>query len=104
MTKEKPLKVVAFSGSARRDGNTAFLVKTAFGPLKKAGVETELVQLAGQPIRGCRACYACFKNKNRKCPKNTVFDPFTKQCLKLSMKSFFCCSNIKKPFLKCLFF
>ena len=26
------------------------------------------------------------KNKNRKCPKNTVFDPFTKQCLKLSMK------------------
>ena len=72
------MRVVAFSGSARRDGNTAFLVKTAFGPLKKAGVETELVQLAGQPIRGCRACYACFQNKNKKC---AVADDLVNDCI-----------------------
>ena len=67
MAKRKTLNVIAFSGSARKDGNTAILVKTAFGPLKKAGIKTELVQLAGRPIHGCIACYMCFKNKNRKC-------------------------------------
>jgi multimeric flavodoxin WrbA len=61
------MKVVAFNGSARKDGNTAILVRRVFSELKKEGIETELVQLAGQPIRGCTACGQCFKNKNRRC-------------------------------------
>jgi multimeric flavodoxin WrbA len=64
------MKVVAFNGSARRDGNTALLVRRVFAELEKEGIETELVQLAGQPIHGCSACGQCFKNKNQKC----VFD------------------------------
>ena len=40
------MKVVAFNGSARRDGNTAVLLKHVFTELKKSGIETELVQLA----------------------------------------------------------
>lgn len=43
------------------------LLRTALEPLAKAGWETELVQLGGTPIRGCRACYQCFKTKNAKC-------------------------------------
>ena len=31
------------------------------------GFETELVQLAGRPLRGCTACNGCFKNKDKKC-------------------------------------
>jgi multimeric flavodoxin WrbA len=53
------MKVVAFSGSARRDGNTAILVRHVFAELEKEGIETELVQLAGERIRGCIACYRC---------------------------------------------
>ncbi len=64
------MKVVAFNGSARRDGNTAILVRRVFAELEKEGIETELVQLAGQHIHGCAACGQCFKNKNQKC----VFD------------------------------
>jgi multimeric flavodoxin WrbA len=64
------MKVVAFNGSARKDGNTAILVRRVFAELEKEGIETELVQLAGQPIHGCSACGQCFKNKNQKC----VFD------------------------------
>ena len=56
--------VVAFSGSARKDGNTALLAKTVLARLKEAGVRTELVQLAGKPIRGCRKC---FERQDRKC-------------------------------------
>jgi multimeric flavodoxin WrbA len=61
------MKVVAFNGSARRDGNTAILVRRVFSELEKEGIETELVQLAGQPIRGCAACGQCFKNKDQRC-------------------------------------
>ena len=61
------MKVVAFSGSARKDGNTAILVKQAFTELEKAGIETELVQLAGERLRGCIACYQCWQKKDRRC-------------------------------------
>ena len=60
-------KVVAFNGSARKDGNTAILVRKVFSALEKEGIETELVQLAGQTIRGCTACGQCRKHKNRRC-------------------------------------
>ncbi|HYA14881.1 MAG TPA: flavodoxin family protein [Syntrophales bacterium] len=61
------MKVVALNGSARKDGNTAILINTVFGQLIKEGIETEMIQLAGNPIAGCIACYKCFKNKNRRC-------------------------------------
>ena len=61
------MKVVALNGSARKDGNTAILINLVFDELKKEGIETELIQLAGNPIAGCIACYKCFKNKNRRC-------------------------------------
>jgi len=61
------MKVVALNGSGRKHGNTAILINLVFDELKKEGIETELVQLAGNPIAGCIACYKCFKNKNRRC-------------------------------------
>ncbi len=61
------MRVVAFNGSARKDGNTARMVTEVFGPLREAGVETEMIQLAGRPLRGCRACYRCKKAKDRRC-------------------------------------
>jgi multimeric flavodoxin WrbA len=61
------VKVVAFNGSARKDGNTAALINLVFGELQKEGIETELYQLAGKKIRGCMACYKCFQNKDQRC-------------------------------------
>ena len=61
------MKVVGFSGSARKGGNTSTMINAAFAELQAAGVETELVELAGRPISGCIACYKCFKDKNRRC-------------------------------------
>ena len=61
------MKVTAFNGSARKDGNTAIMIRTAFAELEKKGIKTELVQLAGKNIRGCTACGKCFENKNKKC-------------------------------------
>jgi multimeric flavodoxin WrbA len=61
------MKVVAFNGSARKDGNTAVLINHVFSELSKEGIETELVQLAGKQIHGCIACYKCAENKDREC-------------------------------------
>jgi len=61
------MKVVAFNGSARKDGNTAILVNTVFEELKKEGIKTELVQLSGKKIRGCIACEKCFINQDKRC-------------------------------------
>jgi multimeric flavodoxin WrbA len=61
------MKVLAISSSARKDGNTAILINLVLDELKKENIETEFIQLAGQQIAGCRACYQCFKNKDRRC-------------------------------------
>lgn len=61
------MKVVAFNGSARKSGNTAMMLNEVLGELGKRGIDTEMVQLAGQPIHGCIACYKCFANKNQRC-------------------------------------
>ncbi|MHC1729777.1 MAG: flavodoxin family protein [Syntrophobacteraceae bacterium] len=61
------MKVVGFNGSARKDGNTAILIRYVFEELEKEGVETELVQLAGKDIHGCRACFKCFNNRDSRC-------------------------------------
>lgn len=72
------MRVVAFSGSARKNGNTKILLEAALRPLTEAGVETELVELAGLEIGGCKACYGCFKNKDGRC----VFDTdIVNECL-----------------------
>jgi multimeric flavodoxin WrbA len=65
------MKVVAFNGSARKDGNTTALIEHVFGELEKQGIETELITLAGEKLRGCTACYGCFSNKDGRC---TVID------------------------------
>jgi multimeric flavodoxin WrbA len=61
------LKVVAFNGSARKDGNTAILIRRVLQVLKEEGIKTELIQLAGQQIRGCNACRTCYSTKNKRC-------------------------------------
>jgi multimeric flavodoxin WrbA len=61
------MKVVAFNGSARAEGNTAMLVETALEPLRAAGIECEVVDLRGKRLHGCIACYKCRDNKDRHC-------------------------------------
>jgi multimeric flavodoxin WrbA len=61
------MKIVAFNGSARKDGNTAIMLKRALKMLEAEGFETELVQLAGENIRGCTACRTCIETKNQRC-------------------------------------
>lgn len=69
------MKAVAINGSPRKGGNTEILLRRVLAPLVTSGWETEFVQIGGTPIRGCKACYQCFKKKNSRCSqKDKVFD------------------------------
>lgn len=71
------MKVLAINGSARKNGNTAILINTVFEKLNKVGIETEMVQFAGNVIEPCKACFACGRQKNcvhRKDMFREVFD------------------------------
>ena len=72
------MKVIAFNGSARKDGNTAILLNYVLGELEKEGIETELYQLAGKRIRGCIACLRCRQNRDQRC---AVRDDVVNECL-----------------------
>ena len=61
------MHVVAFNASARKDGNTALLLRHVMSELEVEGIRTELIQLSGRRIRGCTACYRCFANRDRRC-------------------------------------
>ncbi|MEI8079236.1 MAG: flavodoxin family protein [bacterium] len=61
------MKAVAFNGSPRLGGNTEFLLRKVLEPLAAAGIETELVQVGGKPVRGCLACGKCMEAKNGRC-------------------------------------
>ena len=78
------MKVIAFNGSARKDGNTANLINYVLGELIKEGIETELFQLAGKKIRGCAACYKCFENKDQRC---SVKDDVLNECIEKMMEA-----------------
>jgi multimeric flavodoxin WrbA len=61
------MKVVAFNGSPRKDGNTFRMLSRALSVLQAEGIETELVQVGGQMVRGCIACYQCGVRKDGCC-------------------------------------
>jgi len=61
------IKVVAFNGSARKQGNTAILLGHVLGELQANGIETELVEMSGAEIHGCLACRKCSVRKDRHC-------------------------------------
>ena len=78
------MKVVAFNGSARKDGNTAILINYVFGELKKEGIETELYQLSGKKIHGCIACRKCAENQDQRC---SVKDDILNECIEKMLEA-----------------
>ncbi len=63
------MKVVAFNGSPRANGNTAQSLKIVLAELEREGIETELVQLGGRKFYGCLACGKCWEKQDNTCAR-----------------------------------
>ncbi len=62
------LKVLMINGSPHADGNTSVALREMEAVFAAEGVETEIVRIGSEPLRGCTACGYC--EANGKC----VFD------------------------------
>lgn len=56
------MKVLFINGSPRKNGNTAYALNQMAEVFAAEGVETEILHIGNQPIRGCIACGSCAKN------------------------------------------
>jgi multimeric flavodoxin WrbA len=71
------VKVVGIVGSPRLGGNTEVLTRIALEEVKKQGLETELVSLAGKKIEPCDGCRSC--SKTGKCHIKDDFNSIYKK-------------------------
>ncbi|WP_368306261.1 flavodoxin family protein [Megasphaera massiliensis] len=58
------MKIIAFNGSPRRNGNTAKLLKEALRGAAASGADTEYVDLYSLNYKGCISCFYC-KRKDK---------------------------------------
>lgn len=70
------MKVLMLNGSPRMKGNTATALAEMQKIFEQEGIETELVQIGNQGVRGCIACNACVEKGA------CVFDDIVNQCAK----------------------
>lgn len=74
------MKVIAINGSSRKNGNTAIALNTVLEEIKNYGIETELIQLSGETINPCKACFTC-GGKNNCTFKNDSFTQIFKKMI-----------------------
>jgi len=61
------LRVIAINGSPKTDGNTATAIEAMAEVLREDGIETEILQVGVESIRGCSGCGHCRKSENNFC-------------------------------------
>lgn len=61
------MKVIAFNGSPKKDGNTYEAIKAVAKELEKENIEVEVIHVGNKVIRGCLACGGCSRNMNETC-------------------------------------
>ncbi|MCW8860415.1 MAG: flavodoxin family protein [Deltaproteobacteria bacterium] len=61
------MKVLAFNGSPKAEGNTFNALKMVTGQLEQEGIDTQIIQVGNKAIRGCIACGQCRQNQNEQC-------------------------------------
>lgn len=55
------MKVLLINGSPHQKGNTAVALDHVARRLNGHGIETETIWIGNTPVRGCIACYGCYK-------------------------------------------
>lgn len=61
------MKVAAFNGSPKKEGNTYQALRMVCDELENQGMETEIIHVGAKAVAGCTACGSCGRNKNEQC-------------------------------------
>ena len=76
------MNVLIINGSPKPKGNTARAINELVSVFAAEGVDTEVVRVGSQAVRGCIACGSC--SKNGKCVFDDVVNelaPKSPRCL-----------------------
>lgn len=65
------MKVVAFNGSPKKEGNTYHALQLVGEELQNNGIDFEIIHVGNKVIRGCIACGQCAKNQDKQCALKT---------------------------------
>ena len=77
------MKVVAFNGSSRKNGNTHIALTKVCEALTNEGIETEIIQVGGKRINPCKVCNRCKKEKDGFCHGyNNDSEDILNECVK----------------------
>lgn len=61
---KRRMKILAINGSARMESNTGDMIDLVLAELAKSGHEIEKINLSGETINPCKACFACAGKRN----------------------------------------
>jgi multimeric flavodoxin WrbA len=79
------MKVTAFNGSPRKNGNTAKAIRIILEILEEEKIETEFFQVGGSGIKPCTACRKCKEEKDGFCYGHR--DDVLNECIKKMLES-----------------
>ena len=68
------MKVLLINGSPRAKGNTFIALSEVANTLQAEGIDTQIIHIGTQPVRGCVACGACRKNNTRCAFSDPLYD------------------------------
>lgn len=68
------MRVLLINGSPRAKGNTSIALAEVAKVLESEGIETLMVSIGAQPVRGCVACGACRKNHTHCAFSDALYD------------------------------
>lgn len=61
---KRRMKILAINGRARKESNTGDMIDLVLAELAKSGHDIEKINLAGEIINPCKACFACAGKRN----------------------------------------
>lgn len=61
------MKVIAFNGSPKANGNTYHALKAVCTELEQQGIDTEIIHVGNRETRSCLACNGCVRNQDQCC-------------------------------------
>ncbi len=98
------MKVLAFNGSPRKDGNTAIMLKEALSAISQQDIETELIHIKPMMLKPCSGCNYCRTSGESRCVQDDPLNDwlgeiFTADGLLLGSPTYFFGMH---PSLKCL--
>ena len=75
------MTVLAVNGSPRPKGNTSVMLEWCLDEIRNEGLETEVFQVGGKPVLGCKACNGCARQELPLCVQKDFMNDLIKKAI-----------------------